>query len=168
MNVAILGTKVESLPFGRANSLLSDRGRAAAPVDTRPCTAAEMSLLYPIIAEMKQNFIPKQAHLHPTVVIPAGNSRTEPKEGDRTRTAQCLCCPLFFGIIPCRARSWTRSLWFFPAPGLPSICPQGCSVPAPHAAVAIAGQGWLRSTVWEHSGSPALERSLQLPLRAKG
>lgn len=54
MNMAILGLQL-SLPFSTsATSLLNDRGGAAAPMDTPPWTAAGMSLLYPVTAEMKQ------------------------------------------------------------------------------------------------------------------
>lgn len=125
----------------------------------------------PQLLKQSKSYIPKQAHLHPTVVIPAGNSRRELKWwGGQDKDTPGFCCPLFWDcpmqsqeldliLVVLSSSGYSRI-----APGLLSPCSPCCSP----VAEGIAGQGWLRGTVWEQPGSPALERSLQLPLRAKG
>lgn len=123
------------------------------------------SFLHPTAAEIKQNLIPKQAHLHPTVVIPAGNSRAEPKErGGQDKDslvplvhkAQVSAAPSF-GTAPCRARSWAGSLWSFPTGDIPGL-PPGLLSPCSPSRNCCSGLA--QSTSWAQPGSPALGRSL--------
>lgn len=169
--MAILGLQL-SLPFSTATSLLNDRGRAAAPMDTPPWTAAGMSLLYPITAEIKQKPHPQTSTFTPNSGNPSKEWQNRAQVGATGQGQPSVshaqgpgfCCPLFWDC-PVQSQELDLILVFLSNLGYPRIAPRAALSLLP---ILLPGQGCLRSTMWEQPRSPALKRSLQLPLRAKG
>lgn len=161
-------------PSSTATSLLSDRGRAAAPMDTPPSTDSirDEPSLHPITAEMKPKPHPQTSPFTPHSGNPSREQQHKAQGGGQDKDSlvplghkpQASAAPSS-GTGPCRARSWTGSLWSFPNGDIAGLSPGLLSPCSPSSNCC---SGLAQSSSWAQPGSPALGRSLQLPLRAKG